>query len=519
MAERTTATNQTHRVDPGLALVAEQVEDAFSNADYHEIDRLLQTDGFGVWFGVRPTRLAEMLRVMEAEYESPSHLMHVLYSGMKGTLSQTGEIVSKEALAHVNFAEPRQAELVAFVRMGALRMIGRLTDAVEQGEGLRSRLGTMQPIFDSRDGWTLQCTVQLGVTAMLAGNFRSAEAFFTEARFHVLIPRFSFLTRDALAKTALIQVCFGDTESARALMEQSERVPRSSSWMEEHLDLYGELIYALTAAESPEASLQALETIDLHSVGEIWPFYIVVLHRVMEAAGYREELDEQLGAFDGMPLPRVDGQGFSGSVIPLKRAMLALDAGRGNEAQQLLNRADPQLAYTRLFQAAERLYAGRPGQALELAHRLRPETRGMRLMELRRLSVISAAQHLTGDIVACLETLKQALSQSRGLRRAEVQLFSPEVRRVGKKHLETWDQEAAGPSVFLRNLPNLGAGLTPREVEIVQQLGQGLTRAEIARELFISTNTVKSQLRSVFRKLGVSSAQSAVQEAGRRGLI
>ena len=39
---------------------------------------------------------------------------------------------------------------------------------------------------------------------------------------------------------------------------------------------------------------------------------------------------------DSLPFPRIDRDGFSGGVIPLKRAMLALQVGRGSEAQVLL---------------------------------------------------------------------------------------------------------------------------------------------------------------------------------------
>jgi LuxR family maltose regulon positive regulatory protein len=41
----------------------------------------------------------------------------------------------------------------------------------------------------------------------------------------------------------------------------------------------------------------------------------------------------------------------------------------------------------------------------------------------------------------------------------------------------------------------------------------------IAEALFVSQNTVKTQLRSIYRKLGVSSRDEAVREARRQGLL
>jgi len=53
-------------------------------------------------------------------------------------------------------------------------------------------------------------------------------------------------------------------------------------------------------------------------------------------------------------------------------------------------------------------------------------------------------------------------------------------------------------------------GLTPREQEAIQFLLQGLTSKEIAGHMKISPNTVKSFLRLVMVKLGVSTRSGIV---------
>ncbi|WP_447985632.1 response regulator transcription factor [Nitrospira sp. Nam74] len=58
-----------------------------------------------------------------------------------------------------------------------------------------------------------------------------------------------------------------------------------------------------------------------------------------------------------------------------------------------------------------------------------------------------------------------------------------------------------------RSLPTADPSLdvlTPREKEIVQQIGSGSSNKEIAHELHVSEKTVKAHLTSIFRKLGVS---------------
>src|SRR5699024_6961243 len=66
---------------------------------------------------------------------------------------------------------------------------------------------------------------------------------------------------------------------------------------------------------------------------------------------------------------------------------------------------------------------------------------------------------------------------------------------------------------FLSQLPKPGHTLTRREGQILELLTQGHSRARIAERLYISLSTVKTQLRSIYRKLEVSSAAEAIAEA------
>ncbi len=62
------------------------------------------------------------------------------------------------------------------------------------------------------------------------------------------------------------------------------------------------------------------------------------------------------------------------------------------------------------------------------------------------------------------------------------------------------------------------AGLTPREVEVLQLVATGLTDAEVAEQLYISRRTVTSHLTSIYTKLGVSSRASATRFAVEQNL-
>jgi DNA-binding NarL/FixJ family response regulator len=63
------------------------------------------------------------------------------------------------------------------------------------------------------------------------------------------------------------------------------------------------------------------------------------------------------------------------------------------------------------------------------------------------------------------------------------------------------------------------AGLSPRELSILDALESGGSNREIAERLFVAEQTVKFHLTNIYRKLGVSSRTEAVHYAYANGLV
>jgi DNA-binding CsgD family transcriptional regulator len=63
------------------------------------------------------------------------------------------------------------------------------------------------------------------------------------------------------------------------------------------------------------------------------------------------------------------------------------------------------------------------------------------------------------------------------------------------------------------------AGLSAREVEVLRLVATGLTNAEVAEKLFLSSRTVDWHLSSIYRKLGLHSRAEAVRFAAEHGLL
>ena len=61
--------------------------------------------------------------------------------------------------------------------------------------------------------------------------------------------------------------------------------------------------------------------------------------------------------------------------------------------------------------------------------------------------------------------------------------------------------------------------LTPREIDVLRLASRGRTNKEMAAAMFISEETVKSHMKSLFLKLGVHDRTQAVAVSIQRGLI
>lgn len=92
-------------------------------------------------------------------------------------------------------------------------------------------------------------------------------------------------------------------------------------------------------------------------------------------------------------------------------------------------------------------------------------------------------------------------------------LIAPEVTRTLIEEFARTPVPAAQPPEQLRE------ALTPRELEVLIQLAQGLSNAEIAEALFISEATAKTHVGHILTKLGLRDRSQAVVLAYESGLV
>jgi LuxR family maltose regulon positive regulatory protein len=126
------------------------------------------------------------------------------------------------------------------------------------------------------------------------------------------------------------------------------------------------------------------------------------------------------------------------------------------------------------------------------------------------LLALAEVRQRRGDTAAARRAITQARdllsvlpdpgAASEYVRRTERLLkLTPRARR-DRKHGEFWE-------------------LSERELEVLRLLATSLSQREIAGELFVSFSTVKSHVRSIFRKLGVDARADAITRARELGLL
>ena len=148
------------------------------------------------------------------------------------------------------------------------------------------------------------------------------------------------------------------------------------------------------------------------------------------------------------------------------------------------------------------------------------------VLRLHAWLIAALAQHGLGRLDDASEALEQALAlaATEGYRRPFVAGFP--LRRLLERHLAR--PTAYGPLVaeLLDALaqggdapPGLLEPLSERERAVLRLLPALLSNPEIAGELFVSVNTVKTHIKTIYRKLDVTSRRDAVVRARELRLI
>jgi LuxR family transcriptional regulator, maltose regulon positive regulatory protein len=139
----------------------------------------------------------------------------------------------------------------------------------------------------------------------------------------------------------------------------------------------------------------------------------------------------------------------------------------------------------------------------------------------RRLGSTDEAAGLLEQALALAEpdgAYRAFLDGGAAVRSAMTVLIPPTSRHAGfaGRILERFDAQASRPA---GTADAVSVPLTDSERAVLRFLPSHMTNEEISQALFLSINTVKTHLRSAYRKLGVSSRREAIARGRRLGLL
>jgi LuxR family maltose regulon positive regulatory protein len=184
-----------------------------------------------------------------------------------------------------------------------------------------------------------------------------------------------------------------------------------------------------------------------------------------------------------------------------------------------------------LARYAEEQTAGLIRDAVRLLERLLPAAEaGDRTGSVIEILVLQAlADHARGNRPGALAALRRAvrLAAPEGYVRVFVDAGPP----IGSL-LTAAAKQAIAPSYVRRILAATGKTghhshpkqaliepLSERELEVLRLLATHLPGPDIARELVVSLNTIRTHTRNIYAKLGVNSRQDAVRQARQLDLL
>ncbi|RFS18270.1 LuxR C-terminal-related transcriptional regulator [Emticicia sp. C21] len=135
----------------------------------------------------------------------------------------------------------------------------------------------------------------------------------------------------------------------------------------------------------------------------------------------------------------------------------------------------------------------------------------MRWLELRFIIFNHALEMYIGAIALIFTALGIWLALKLTKPKVEIQVVEQIVEKVYS--VESSDE-------FKLNEATLNElGLSRRELEVLELMATGLSNQEIAAQLFVSLNTIKTHTSKVFEKLDVKRRTQAVEKAKRLSLI
>ncbi|MDI2124993.1 LuxR C-terminal-related transcriptional regulator [Yinghuangia seranimata] len=380
---------------------------------------------------------------------------------------------------------------------------------------------------------TAVVSVGLGAAELAAGHLDPAEAGLQAAVAACGCPYAEAPLCDALGCLALVELLRGRLREAEARASEALAKARRSAVRGPPTGL-GHVVLAAVAAERDDLETARAELGTAHASARppVEPLVAVqaavVGARLATAAG---DWEEALALLHGAELSLRTAflSDWEVDELAIAKSVAHLAQGDADAALAVLGPAPAGRPEHTVAEARALLAVGSGERALALLAGLgddRSSTAAC-LAEARLLQAEAAAA--SGSPCEAERRLRQALELARPerLRRVFVEHGGPWLRQflrqdpqLARAHAWLPERAVGSPPLGARErTPTPITPLSDRERDVLVQAAQLSSNEEIAAALYVSANTVKTHLTSIYRKLGVSRRRDAVRKARDLGIL
>lgn len=518
-----------HRVDLAVPATVQKISHAVADEDYDAVMDLLRADWFPL-IAVHSDELRIVLRDMPPSDLQSRPLLGFAYGlsfyGLPHHRLRSARILvsvlraahgRKRELPAIDRALIRASEAVAYRLIGRPRLgLRSARAAVRALDGLsedqREEVGDIPRIYS-----------QIGTSFYCAGNVDEALGTFVKG-YAEAVPERPQNGFGNISMLAGIHAFRGDM----GLAAQYAELAREDCWTEIQRSMYSGTFYRLAEAmialerfDSTSAREHLASMVHDRDTIEFWAEIAIV-----------EAWTELVDGRPGEAIARLDAvvtrRGAEGRSVGARhrlagvRGVIHLALGDPHAAWAALRRDLGSGADAHIQRARVALVLGRIDMALDesrravaagLTSRSEAERLTIELAALLRTAPSTRTARLALQLAAVLEHTGQRLVLAL-IPRADLERVRRALGDVGREDivrnaptrslLLSWDEQTS---------------LTEREAVVLDELVHTSSIKVLASTLYVSSNTVKSQVRSIYRKLGVTNREDAIAIARGRGLL
>jgi LuxR family maltose regulon positive regulatory protein len=386
----------------------------------------------------------------------------------------------------------------------------------------------------------LLALLNLGIAECSLGSTSAGREHLEEARELSRRESCPYLELDCLAQLGLVRALEGALRESTGFARAAVRLAEGHGWEQQPVAAAAYLALAMTAfyRSEPQASAEHLERAHLaaqRSQEHITSCLIDLMAALLLASSDVEEAARIARAARGDTELWALPPGLAARAAVVEAALLAY-AGQEQRAGDALAvvPAGQMAAEVSLVHARLALADGDPAGAIR---QLQPNLEGVTEVphpasRIEALGLTALARHLQHDDATALSLVERALAeaQPQGYRQPLLSVGAP-LRELLKRRVRAGTAQRALAGDLIQALePRRGISsedqghllldpLSDREEAVLRYLPTLMSKAEIAAELFVSVNTVKTHTKNIYRKLGVGTRTEAVRRAKSLNLV